>query len=50
MLLGVQVRNLVGFSWFFANDFFFYSMACVSGLTLIYLSIFPKGRKGMADD
>ena len=50
MLLGVQVRNLVGLSWFFANDFFFYCMIGFSSLTLLYLCAFPKDRRALDDD
>ena len=50
MLLGVQVRNLAGLSWFFRNDFFFYCQCGVSTLTLLYLCAFPKDRSALDDD
>ena len=50
MLLGVQVRNLAGLSWFFRNDFFFYLQFGISGLTFLYLCAFPKDRAALDDD
>lgn len=50
MLLGVQVRNLVGFSWFFANNVFFYSMCGVSALTMAFLCAFPKDKRALDDE
>ena len=50
MLLGVQVRNLYGLSWFFHNDFFFYVMIGISGLTVSYLIVFPNEKKAKVDD
>jgi LMBR1 domain-containing protein 1 len=50
MLLGVQVRNLQGFAWFFANNVFFYSLFGVSALTLAFLCAFPKDRRALDDE
>jgi len=50
MLLGVQVRNLTGLSWFFRNNFFFYCMITISALTTIYLCAFPSDRRALDDD
>ena len=50
MLLGVQVRNLIGLGWFFQNNFFFYCMFTVSSLTLVYLCAFPTDKRALDDD
>ena len=50
MLLGVQVRNLIGLSWFFQNHFFFYCMISISSLTLLYLCAFPTDKRALDDD
>ena len=50
MLLGVQVRNLIGLSSFFANNVFFYTMFSISALTLLYLCAFPKDKRALEDD
>ena len=50
MLLGVQVRNLQGLSWFFQNGVFYYCMAGVSALTLVYLCAFPTDKRALDDD
>ena len=48
--LSKQVRNLIGLNWFFANDFFFYTMFGISGLTLLYLCVFPTDKRALEDD
>jgi len=50
MLLGVQVRNLIALSWFFQNNFFYYCMIGLSGLTLVYLCIFPVDKRALDED
>ena len=50
MLLGVQVRNLDGLKWFFANNFFFYCMISISAITLLYLCAFPKDTRALDDE
>ena len=50
MLLGVQVRNLAGLSWFFRYNFFFYCMITISALCTMYLCAFPSERPATDDD
>ena len=50
MLLGLQVRNLRFLSWFFHNDFFFYTMACLSCFTICYLCVRPMDKPALSDD
>jgi len=44
MLLGVQVRNLVGLSWFFQNNIFFYSMFTISAASIVVLCACPTDK------
>lgn len=50
MLLGVQVRNLRFLSSFFQNNVFFIMMFCFSGLTTVYLCIWPTDKPAIDDD
>ena len=50
LLLGLQVRNLLGLSVFFRNNLFIYAMVGVSALSLLYLCAFPKDKPAIEDD
>ena len=46
----LQVRNLIFISWFFNNNFFFYVMMGITGLTFTYLCVFPHEKRALDDD
>lgn len=46
-VMGTQVQNLKFFTWFWTSNIFVYSMAGVSGLTIVYLFCKPRDRSGI---